>query len=56
MKSTSRAIPIPPSLAEERRPLSGLSRLDWGLLAATLLLAAVGLATVHSASAELPLD
>jgi len=56
MKSTSRAIPIPPSLAEERRPLSGLSRLDWGLLAATLLLAAVGLATVHSASAELPVD
>ena len=56
MKSTSRAIPIPPSLAEERRPLSGLSRLDWGLLAATLLLAAVGLATVHSASAELPID
>lgn len=56
MKSTSRAIPIPPSLAEERRPLSGLSRLDWGLLAATLLLAAVGLVTVHSASAELPVD
>jgi rod shape determining protein RodA len=56
MKSTSRAILIPPSLAEERRPLSGLSRLDWGLLAATLVLAAVGLATVHSASAELAID
>lgn len=56
MKTSSRAIPIPPSLAEERRSLSGLSRLDWGLLLATLLLAAVGLVTVHSASAELPVD
>lgn len=56
MKSTSRAIPIPPSLAEERRPLAGLARLDWSLLATTLLLAAIGLATVHSASAELPVD
>lgn len=43
-------------LADDRQSLSGLSGLDWGFLAATLLLAAVGLATVHSASAEMPID
>lgn len=56
MKSISRALPIPPSLADERRPLARLARVDWGLVAAALALAAVGLVTVHSASAELAVD
>jgi rod shape determining protein RodA len=56
MRSIS--IPIPTLLggSKERPSLSGLSGLDWGLLAATLLLSAVGLATVYSASYEMPVD
>jgi len=56
MKSSSRAIPSAPRLADERPALAGLARLEWGVLLAALLLAAAGLATVHSASAELPVD
>ncbi|MGH9363629.1 MAG: FtsW/RodA/SpoVE family cell cycle protein, partial [Thermoanaerobaculia bacterium] len=43
-------------LSEERPPLKALSSLDGGLLVATLVLAAIGLATVHSASSELAVD
>ncbi|MEM7052313.1 MAG: rod shape-determining protein RodA [Acidobacteriota bacterium] len=53
MKSSSRAAL---GLPEERRTFAGASRVDSGLLAATLLLAAIGLATVQSASAELSID
>ena len=58
MKPTTAQIPIPslPGASEPRPSLPGLSGLDWGLLAATLLLAAIGLATVHSASDEMPVD
>jgi rod shape determining protein RodA len=58
MKPTTAQIPIPslPGASEPRPSLPGLSGLDWGLLAATLLLSAVGLATVYSASYEMPLD
>jgi rod shape determining protein RodA len=41
-------------LAEERASLRHLTGLRWGLLAAALLLTAVGLLTVASASAEMP--
>jgi rod shape determining protein RodA len=41
---------------EERAPLAHLAAIDGGLAFAALLLAAVGLATVHSASSELALD
>ncbi len=52
-----RSISLPPGLAEERRPLlRRVGRFRWGLLAAALLLSAVGLVTVHSASSELGID
>ncbi|MEP7010501.1 MAG: rod shape-determining protein RodA [Acidobacteriota bacterium] len=41
---------------EERQPLAHLAAIDGGLAFAALLLAAVGLATVHSASSELAVD
>lgn len=41
---------------EPRPSISRLTGVDWSLLFATVLLALVGLATVHSASAELPVD
>ena len=41
---------------EESAPLRRLGNVHWGPLAAALLLATVGLATIHSASAELPID
>jgi rod shape determining protein RodA len=44
------------ALAEERRSLRRFARVRWGLLVAALLLSAVGLATVHSASSELAID
>lgn len=44
------------SAAPARLSLRHLATVRWGLLAAALLLAAVGLATVHSASAELAAD
>jgi rod shape determining protein RodA len=58
MKPISTQIPIPNLLgASEPRPaLSGLSGLDWGILAATVLLAGIGLAFVHSASEGMATD
>jgi rod shape determining protein RodA len=44
------------SLGEDRPALRNFSGLDWAILLSTLLLAAIGAATVHSASAEMPVD
>ena len=52
-KPVSRIAPFP---VDESSPLRRLGNVHWGPLAAALLLAMVGLATVHSASAELPFD
>ncbi|MEE8138258.1 MAG: rod shape-determining protein RodA [Thermoanaerobaculia bacterium] len=41
------------ALSEERPGLRHLARVRWGLLLAALVLAAIGLVTIHSASAEL---
>ena len=46
------AIPI----SEERPAFRNLSGIDWALVLSALLLAAIGVATVHSASAEMPID
>lgn len=46
-------MPLP---VEERQALSSLTGLDWSFLWSGLLLIVIGLATVHSASAELPVD
>ena len=43
-------------LHEDRPRLRLLSSIDGGLILSALLLAAIGLATVHSASSELPVD
>jgi rod shape determining protein RodA len=56
MRSFSRSISGLPSFGEDKPPLRQISSLDGGLLLSALLLAAIGLATVHSASAELPVD
>ena len=56
MRSISRPISSVLPLAEETPPLKALSSIDGGLVLATLLLGAIGLATVHSASSELALD
>ncbi len=47
---------IGPPLADEPSSLRRLGNVHWGPLAAALLLSVIGLATVHSASAELPVD
>lgn len=52
MRSTSSTL----GLVEERRSLRRFARVRWGLLVAALLLSAIGLATVHSASSELAVD
>lgn len=44
------------SLGDTQPALRYLTGVDWGLLVSALLLAAVGLATVHSASSELAID
>lgn len=44
------------TLADDRSPLRHLADVRWLLLVAALLLAAAGLATVHSASSELEID
>ena len=44
------------SLAEEKPALRHLSSIDGGLVMSVLLLSAIGLATVHSASSEMPVD
>ena len=56
MRSISRSIPLGPGLSEESPRLRLLSSIDGGLLLAALLLASIGLATVHSASAEMERD
>ena len=57
MKSISASIPTAArGLAPEGSPFGQLSGIDWSILLSTLLLAAAGLATVNSASAELPVD
>jgi len=56
MQNISKSISIQP-LAEERpHPLRHLSSIDLGLALSAFLLAAIGLATVHSASSEMPVD
>jgi rod shape determining protein RodA len=42
--------------AEERPAFRNLSGMDWSLVVASLLLAAIGTATVHSASSAMPTD
>src|SRR5260370_41324302 len=44
------------TLAEEKPALRDLSSIDGGLVMSVLLLSAIGLATVHSASSEMPVD
>ncbi|HEV3456127.1 MAG TPA: rod shape-determining protein RodA [Thermoanaerobaculia bacterium] len=44
------------SLAEEKPALRHLSSIDGGLVLSVLLLSAIGLATVHSASSEMKVD
>jgi rod shape determining protein RodA len=55
MSSISESLPVPRS-DPERSLLGQLSGLDWAILVSALLLSGLGLATVHSASAELPID
>jgi rod shape determining protein RodA len=56
MKSISRPLSILPTLSEEKPRFRVLSSVDGGLVLAALLLACVGLATVHSASSEMVTD
>ena len=56
MQSFSKSISIQPLAEETPRRLRHLSSLDLGLALSALLLAAIGLAMVHSASSEMPVD
>jgi rod shape determining protein RodA len=56
MQNISGSITGSHPLHEDRPRLRLLSSIDGGLILSALLLAAIGLATVHSASAELPVD
>ena len=56
MKSSSGQISAPLPLPDARPRLEHLATIRWGLLAAALALSGLGLATVHSASAELGTD
>src|SRR4028119_140725 len=56
MQSISKSISILPPAEEKPQRLRFLSSIDLGLAISALLLAAIGLATVHSASAEMPID
>ncbi len=47
---------VGPPLSDEPSPLRRLGNVHWGPLAAALLLSVIGLATVSSASTELPVD
>lgn len=55
MSGISESLPAP-RLDPERSLVGQLSGLDWAMLVSVLALACLGLATVHSASAELPVD
>ena len=56
MQSFSRSISSIQPLAEEKPRFRVLSSVDLGLTLSALFLAAIGLLTVHSASAEMPVD
>jgi rod shape determining protein RodA len=56
MQSISGSITGNHPLHEDRPRLRLLSSIDGGLILSALLLAAIGLATVHSASSEMPVD
>ena len=56
MQSFSRSISSVQPLADEKPRFRVLSSVDLGLTLSALLLAAIGLLTVHSASAEMPID
>ena len=56
MRSTSGTFSSVASLPDERPALRMLAGVRWGMLVAALLLSAVGLVTVNSASAELGID
>jgi rod shape determining protein RodA len=56
MQNISKSISILPLAEEKPQRLRFLSSLDLGLAMSALLLAVIGLATVHSASAEMPGD
>jgi rod shape determining protein RodA len=56
MQSISGSITGSHPLHEDRPRLRLLSSIDGGLVLSALLLAAIGLATVHSASSEMPVD
>ncbi len=56
MRPTTGTYSVLVALPDERPALRHLARVRWGLLVAALLLAGVGLVTVHSASAELAVD
>jgi rod shape determining protein RodA len=56
MRSTSGTFSSVASLPDERPALRMLAGVRWGMLVAALLLSAIGLVTVNSASAELGID
>ena len=56
MRSTSVSVPTARGLDPGVSLAGQLSGLDWAILVSGLALAALGLATVHSASAEMPID
>jgi rod shape determining protein RodA len=56
MRSTSSRITAALPLPDDTPRLAHLAEVRWWLLAAALALAAIGLATIRSASAELPAD
>ena len=56
MRSTSATISTTASLPDERRFVRQLATVRWALLIAAVLIAAIGLITVHSASSELSID
>jgi rod shape determining protein RodA len=56
MRSTSARLATLTTFPEENLTLRHLGGVRWGLLAAAIILALVGLATVHSASSELATD
>ena len=56
MRSTSARLTALATFPEEHPRLRHLGGVRWGLLVSALLLAAVGMATVHSASSELAVD
>ncbi len=56
MRSTSAKLTTLATSPDEQVTVRHLAGVRWGLLASALLLAVVGLATIHSASSELALD